>query len=250
MPHCFLENIYLDPSIKDCEEYYATLPIIKNLSESDGINFTKPVTFFVGENGIGKSTLIEAVAIAYGFNPEGGTRNFNFATKETHSGLSQHLRLLRSWQHPKDGFFLRAESFYNLASEVDDLYKGEPFPKHYGGKSLHDQSHGESFMSLVLNRFKGQGIYLLDEPESALSPTRQMALLSAIHDLVQAGSQLIIATHSPILMAYPNAQIFVFDTDGITETPYEETDHFQITKEFLNNPERMLRYLMENSECS
>ncbi|MDD4716374.1 MAG: AAA family ATPase, partial [Oscillospiraceae bacterium] len=205
------------------------------------------VTFFVGENGTGKSTLLEAIAVACGFNAEGGTRNFNFATEETHSDLCRYLTVCKGVKRPKDGFFLRAESFYNVASEIDKLDQISPLIDYYGGKSLHKQSHGESFMSLVLNRFGGNGIYILDEPEAALSPSRQMTLLAAIDSLVKDDSQFIIATHSPILMAYPDADIFVLTDDDIRLTPYEETEHYTLTKQFLNNPHKMLRYLLEDN---
>lgn len=200
------------------------------------------VTFLVGENGSGKSTLLEAISIAYGFNPEGGSKNFNFGTKETHSSLYEYLRIIKGVSKPKDGFFLRAESFYNVATNIDEL--GPELLDSYGGKSLHDQSHGESFMSLVLNRFRGRGLYILDEPEAALSPTRQLALISRIHQLVQDDSQLIIATHSPIILAYPNAVIYDVD-NGYKEIKYTETDHYRISKEFLNNTSKILDILLK-----
>ena len=218
------------------------------LQELESIEMKKPVTFFVGENGTGKSTLLEAIAVGYGFNPEGGSRNFNFSSQDTHSNLSEYITVVKGVRRPKDGFFLRAESFYNVASEVDRLGgEGDPLIFSYGGRSLHEQSHGESFMALVLNRFRGEGIYILDEPEAALSPSRQMALLCRLHELVKQGSQFIIATHSPILMAYPDADIYLADYDqNITLTRYEDTEHYQLTREFINNPERMLAYLFED----
>lgn len=205
------------------------------------LKFHPNVTFIVGENGSGKSTLLEAIATSYGFNPEGGTKNFNFETRASHSTLYEYLKLTKGVKQPKDGFFLRAESFYNVATNIDEL--GDDLIDSYGGKSLHAQSHGESFMSLVLNRFSGKGIYILDEPEAALSPTRQLALLSRIHQLVQDDSQFIIATHAPIIMAYPNAKIFDVD-HGYQEIDYTETDHYQITKNFLNNTSKMIEILL------
>lgn len=222
--------------------YLSELPAVKNL---DVLEMSQNVTFFVGENGTGKSTLLEAIAVSYGFNAEGGTKNFNFSSKETHSNLHDYITVVKGVKRPKDGFFLRAESFYNVATEVDRLDRegAVSLVDSYGGKSLHEQSHGESFISLVINRFGGQGLYILDEPEAALSPSRQMTLLSQIHQLVEKGSQFIIATHSPILMAYPGADIFTLDDAGMTITAYEETEHYQLTKNFLNHPEQMLHYL-------
>ncbi|WP_245929484.1 AAA family ATPase [Brenneria roseae] len=183
-----------------------------------------------------------------GFNPEGGTKNFNFGTRASHSNLSHFLRVAKGIKPARNGFFMRAESFFNVATEIERLDSepgsGPPIINSYGHRSLHEQSHGESFMALLLNRFGGQGIYLLDEPEAALSPSKQLAAIARIHDLVRDDSQFIIATHSPILMAYPDATIFQFSEEGIQQVAYEETEHYQITRLFLNNPERMLRELM------
>jgi predicted ATPase len=198
------------------------------------------VTFFVGENGAGKSTLLEAIAVAFGFNAEGGSKNFRFGTRESHSELYKFLRIAKGVPRPTDGFFLRAESFYNVATMVEELGVGAS----YGDRSLHEQSHGESFIALMVNRFRGEGLYLLDEPEAALSPGRQLSVITRIHDLVQQRSQFIIATHSPIIMAYPDAHIYSFSTSGIERVDYKETEHFRITRDFLSNPQRMLRHLM------
>ena len=232
------------------DSYLQDIPAIKGLSL---LELRQPVTFLVGENGSGKSTLLEAVALALGFNPEGGSRNFSFSTRDTHSGLYNYLRLHRGPYRPKDGFFLRAESFYNTATEVErladsGLSSSSDFLQGYGGKSLHHQSHGESFLSLVHSRFRGQGIYLLDEPEAALSPARQLTLLAEIHRLVSAGSQLLIATHSPLLMAYPQGEILLLGNGPIRPVEYRETEHYQITKNFLDDPQRMLRILFEPDE--
>ena len=227
------------------EEYLNHIPALRHLHSFD---FEKPVTFFIGENGTGKSTLLEALAIQCGFNPEGGTRNFNFSTKESHSGLYRSLKISRGIPFAKDGFFLRAESFYNVATEIEKLeIDGKPgfMERNYGG-DLHEKSHGESFLALALNRFKGNSLFILDEPESALSPSRQMSLLARIHELVKDGSQFIIATHSPILMAYPDADIIAFTDDGAERTSYKQTEHFVLTRQFLNNPHNMLRYLLED----
>lgn len=242
----YIEGIKIRKEAGENGSYVFNLPVVKNLLKQEELPFRRKVTFFVGENGTGKSTLLEAIAVSVGFNAEGGTKNFNFATDETHSDLCQYLTVCKGVKRPKDGFFLRAESFYNVASEIDRLDQISPLIAYYGGKSLHRQSHGESFMSLVLNRFGGNGIYILDEPEAALSPSRQMTLLAAINSLVKNNSQFIIATHSPILMAYPDADIFVLTDDDIHRTPYEETEHYTLTKQFLNNPQKMLRYLLED----
>jgi predicted ATPase len=228
------------------DRYPFSLPSVRHL---DVLELHPQVTFFVGENGSGKSTLLEAIAVAWGFNAEGGTKNFRFGTRVSHSDLEQYLRLSRGVRRPKDGFFLRAESFFNVATEIEKLDAepsfGPPIIDSYGGKSLHEQSHGESFVALLMNRFGGQGLYMLDEPEAALSPQRQLAVLSRIHDLVMADSQFIIATHSPILMAYPNARIYSFSAEGICEVDYYETEHYQVTHSFLANPKRMLDILMD-----
>ncbi len=230
----------------DQNSYVFDLPVVRNLIKMERLEIDHQVTFFVGENGTGKSTLLEAIAVAYGFNAEGGTRNFNFSTEQTHSDLYRHLIVSKGVQRPDDGFFLRAESFYNLASEIDKLDQIDPLLNYYGGRSLHAQSHGESFLSLVLNRFSGNGVYILDEPEAALSPSRQMTLLAAIDSLVKNKSQFLIATHSPILMSYPGAAILMLEEDDICLTPYQETEHFLLTKQFLNNPQKMLKYLLDD----
>lgn len=244
MDENYISSIKISKPLPE-ESYLNSLPAVRSLIRQGGLSFENPVTFLVGENGTGKSTLLEAIAVAAGFNPEGGTRNFTFSTRATHSELHRHLTVARH-AHPKDGFFLRAESFYNLASNIDDLGVEDS----YGGRSLHAQSHGESFLALIENRFGGNGLYLLDEPEAALSPSRLMTLLVRIHDLVQKRSQFIIATHSPILMAYPSAVVYELTEDGIRQVDYRETEHYQLTRRSLENPERMLRYLLEEQEGS
>jgi predicted ATPase len=208
------------------------------------MRFHPSVTFPVGENGSGKSTLVEALAVALGFNAEGGSRNFNFATRETHSQLHEYLNIVRGIKRPKDGFFLCAESFYNVATAVDRLNNeggGSSLTASYGGKSLHQQSHGESFISLIRHRLRGMGLYVMDESEAALSVARQLEFLALMHELVRKGSQLVIATHSPVILSYPDAAIHRIDSAGIKEVAYEETEQYQLTRYFLNNYEAMLR---------
>lgn len=225
--------------VADRAAYPFGLPVLAGFQE---LEFHPKVTFLVGENGAGKSTLIEALAIDWGFNAEGGTKNFNFRTAEAHSPLHKYLKLVKSPRRVKDGFFLRAESYFNAASYVDE--SGPEIQAHYGGKSLHHQSHGESFFALFDNRFGGNGLYILDEPEAALSPSRQMSLLTRMHDLIAKNSQFIIATHSPILMGYPEAWIYQIGRRGIERIAYEDTEHFQLTKHFLNHRETVLKQLL------
>ena len=222
------------------EAFPFCVPAIRHLQS---MPFHPQVTFLVGENGSGKSTLLEALAVLYKLNPEGGSRNFNFASKETHSMLDRCLRLGRTMYLAKDAFFLRAESFYNVATEVDRL--GLDKERYYGGKSLHAQSYGEAFFTLFEKRFHGSGLYLLDEPEAALSPNRQLQFLALMHDYCRRGAQFVIATHSPIIMAYPQATIQLLDESGIHEVPYEETEHFKVARAFLSNRKKMLRMLLE-----
>ena len=221
------------------DDYPYCLPVVRNLTN---IEFHPSVTFIVGENGTGKSTLLEAIAVASGFNPEGGSRNFNFSTRASHSPLHEVLNLSKGIKRPRDGFFLRAESFFNVATEIERLGVSDS----YGGRSLHELSHGESFLTLVMERFSGNGLYLLDEPEAALSPSRQLALLSRLHQLVKLNSQFIIATHSPILMAYPDASIYALGSDSIREVEYTDTEHYAVTRQFLNNHKAMLADLLKD----
>lgn len=237
----YLRSIELKrDKVESFSKYPFCLSVIKNLSN---LNFHPKVTYIVGENGSGKSTILEAIAAAYGFNPEGGTKNFDFSSNDTHSELQNYIKLVKGTKRPNDGFFLRAESFYNFATNVEQLNREVPgLLASYGGRSLHEQSHGESFFAVFMNRFRGNGLYILDEPEAALSPSRQMSMISRMHDLVEQDSQFIIATHSPIIMAYPDSIIYEIK-DEIKAVSYEETEHYQVVKSFLNNTEGMLNIL-------
>ena len=225
----------------DKRSYLNQIPAVKFLIENERLDLSRNITFFVGENGMGKSTLLEAIAISFGFNPEGGTKNFTFSTNDSHSDLWKSI-VLGKPHVPEDGFFLRAESFYNAISYIDEVKSAH----NYGGTSLHKRSHGESFLSLVQNRFGGNGLYILDEPEAALSPTRLMSLMIEIKRLLENNSQFIIATHSPILITFPDSEIFEFSDTGIRNVSYEETEHYQITKRFLEAPDKMLHYLFDD----
>ncbi len=222
----------------DRESYLRSIEAIHNV---DHIRLTNPVTFFVGENGSGKSTLLEAIAVACGFNPEGGTRNYNFSTYDSHSELCDAIRLVRGVRRAEWGYFLRAESFYNVATKEDEYSRGPGgIPQHY-----HEKSHGESFLQLVQNTFRPNGLYLLDEPEAALSPQRQLTLLMEIDRCARTGAQFIIASHSPILLGIPDAQILTFDEGPIHPCAYEDTDSYQVMSTFMNNRQQLLHRLLE-----
>ncbi len=238
----FVTKIFLDRDhIESFEEYPFNIPVVKNF---ESITLKSPVTFFVGENGIGKSTFIEAIAVSLGLNPEGGSQHFNFKTRETHSSLSDFLHV-QTFNKPSTKFFLRAESFYNVASEVvrieEESHSG--LYDAYGGNP-HECSHGESFIKLVQNRFFPNGLYILDEPEAALSPQRQMSLLCLINDLVEKGSQFIIATHSPILISYRKGVILDLDND-FKETAYQDTEIYHLYKMYLDDPDGMQSRLFD-----
>ena len=221
------------------EAYYAALPVVRALRGMDFFRFNAPVTMFVGENGSGKSTLIEALANKFKINAEGGTKGRYFSTKYAAPGLAKYIEVEKG-ETAIDPYFMRAESLYNLASYIDA--KGDT--DDYGGRSLHEQSHGESFLSLIQNRLY-RGLCFFDEPEAALSPMRQMTFLAEMHRLVQAGSQLILATHSPIIMAFPGAELYELTEEGIELIAWEDTDHVRVMKRFLNNRQGMLRILFE-----
>ena len=242
-PYLFSLSLRRD-RVPGYEEYPFNLPAVKAL---DSLEFHERVTFLVGDNGTGKSTLLEALAITLGLNPEGGSHNFDFATRPSHSeDLFKYIGLKKSPILPRDQYFLRAESFYNVATEIERLGVQE----YYGGKSLHDQSHGESFFTLFEKRFRAGGLYLLDEPEAALSPNRQLSFLTLLHDYCNTGSQFVIATHSPIIMAYPHAWIYVLGDGPIRKVAYEETEHYKITRAFMSHPKKMLKVLLEEEQDS
>ena len=232
--------------IPDHSRFPYNLPAVRGLTT---LPFHPRVTYFVGENASGKSTLLEAIAIACGLNPEGGSRNFNFATRASHSSLDACIRLAKAPGLPGDSYFLRAESFYNVATELERLDEGSgQLTAAYGYRSLHEQSHGESFFALFLNRFRDHGLYIMDEPEAALSPHRQLEFLALMHGYVRRGGQFIIATHSPIIMAYPDAFIYVLDGAAIRRVEYTDTEHYRVTRAFLSSPKRTLAVLLADDE--
>lgn len=242
--HFITEVELLKEKINDNNIYPFSLPSIKSLYK---LKFHKNVTFIIWENWTWKSTLLEWLAVNYWFNPEWGSKNFNFSTNNTYSNLSDFLRISKWINKPKDSYFLRAESFYNLATNIDEIQKDFWWiHKSYWWKSLHKQSHWESFFSLFINRFFWDWIYILDEPESALSPQRQIAFLLRIDQLVKQNSQFIIATHSPIILSYPNAKIIEINEKWYNEVEYEDSEHFSLYKTFLNNPDYMLKKLWIN----
>lgn len=228
--------------VRENDEYPFNLPVLKHL---DKVELHPNVTFIIGDNGTGKSTLLEALAINYGFNPEGGSKNYSFSNNDTHSSLAKFLRISKGINKPKDGYFLRAESFYNASTYVEVLANetGINLYDYYGGKSLHEQSHGESFFSLFMHRFWGEGVYILDEPEAALSPQRLLSFLVRMHELVNQKSQFIIATHSPIVLSYPNSKIIEISEEGFKDVRYNESENYTIYKSFLDYPESMLEKL-------
>ena len=233
----FLKAIEVKKS-HELETFPFSLPVINNM---DNLNFNKKVTFFVGENGSGKSTLLEAIAIAMGFNPEGGSKNFRFSTRDSHSILSDYIRPIRGARNPKDGYFLRSESFYNLSTEIDRLSIDS-----YGGDSLHDLSHGEGLLTLFSNRLYGNGLYIFDEPECGLSPIGLFKLIRIIHELAEDDhSQFIISTHSPILLGYPNADIYEFTDSNITLVEYKDTEVYNLYKRCLDD-DRFIAKLIED----
>jgi predicted ATPase len=229
--------------VEDFDAYPFSIPAIHELDE---LALDPRVTFFAGENGSGKSTLTEAIAIAAGLNAEGGSRHMRLATHESQSSLHTHVRLVKGTRRIRDGYFLRAESFFNVATRLDQMSKeqgGGGALQPYGGRSLHAQSHGESFLALVGNRFGPQSFFVLDEPEAALSVRGVLALMRRMHDLVAEGSQFVISTHSPILLGYPGATIYFLSERGIAKTPYASTEVVELTRSFLADRDAFLHHL-------
>ncbi|MBR4239831.1 MAG: AAA family ATPase [Prevotella sp.] len=223
------------------DAYPFNLPIVRHLKT---LEFSNSVTYIVGENGSGKSTLLEAIATLLGLNAEGGSKNFNFRTKETHSSLFEELTAVRADLSYRNAFFFRAESFYNVASEVDRIAESDlRMLDSYGGVSLHEQSHGESFMALFTNRMRSKGLYIVDEPEAALSYINQLRFLLWMKEAVSAGSQLIISTHSPVILAYPDAEIFVAEEGKLKATSYEDCYIYRDMRAFITNKDLVIKEL-------
>jgi len=236
---CILRHLELmRDKVSNWNAYPFSIPAIASLKR---LEFHPSITFLVGENGSGKSTLVEAIAIRAGFNPEGGSKNFNSSHRPSESSLKDHVRLARGARREQGGFFLRAETMFNVSTEAEQY-------REYGWADMHEMSHGEAFLWLSMNRFRDGGLFILDEPEAALSPQRQLALLARIHQLILTGSQFIISSHSPILMAYPGAAIFLLDRTGIHDVRYEDTEHYAVTKAFLQDPTGMLRRIFAGVE--
>ncbi len=235
----YIQRISFDRDALPADEalrYPFHIPAIRQFIEEESFSFQAPVTIFTGENGSGKSTLIEAIACCFGLNPEGGSKNFNFSTCRTHSRLSEYMYYSRLRQ-PRDSFFLRAESFYNVATAIGHL----GVERNYGVADLHGCSHGESFFAVLMNRLRGNGLYVMDEPEAAISVTRQLEMLQILKQLEAGDSQFIIATHSPILMAYPGADIVRLDEHGFSRVDYEYTEQYLVMRRFMQNYKQVLR---------
>ncbi len=237
----FIQGLTIDWNKLGDDSYVREIEAINKLEE---VIFEKPVTFFVGENGSGKSTLLEALAVAYGFNPEGGTKNYSFSTYDSHSQLYKALRISKGFRKAKWGYFLRAESFYNVATKEEEYAD-----KEHPSEKYHERSHGESFLALAQSQLRPNGLYLFDEPEAALSPQRQLTLLMEIYSCAKQGAQFIIVTHSPILLGMPDAQILSFDDGTVHKCEYEETESYQITEMFINNRKVLLERLLSEQQA-
>lgn len=237
-----IRRMYIDwAKVEAIDEYPFNIPAIKH---SNDLMFDSPVTILVGENGTGKSTLLEAIAVQLKCNTEGGSRNFRFSTQDTLSSLYRYMRLVRGARHPRDAYFYRADTYYNLATEMRRLDATPSFDPeiktYYGGKDLHELSHGQSVIRLLEYRFKPTGVYVMDEPEAALSPMRQLEAIAAIRRLSNEGAQFILATHSPIIMAIPGANIYELSMSGVVETSYERLQHVRLYRQFLEDPRSLL----------
>lgn len=236
-PDAFIRRIAIDwPD--NAPTYPFSIPAVQMI---ESIDFSSQVTFLVGENGSGKSTLVEAIAVAAGFSAEGGTKNYSYSTIDSTSPLADNMTLIRGARRETYGYFLRAESFYTTANYAETGTWG---PLWFDGKRIHEHSHGEAFLAIA-KEFR-PGLFIFDEPESALSPQRQLALMAAIYDLVKKGSQFIIATHSPILLAYPDATIYSLSEAGIQRAEHDELEHVTLTKDFLEDPDKFLRHLFQD----
>lgn len=244
MDHKFIRNVSIDWDQIDHNSYLHSIQALKSMEILD---FQKNITFFVGENGTGKSTLLEAIAVAYGFNPEGGTMNYRFRTFDDVSELSGAVRMVKGYRRARSNYFFRAESFFNVASKAEDYRDMTPkeiYYKRYGGKSLHEQSHGESFLA-YFQSFDQEGLYIMDEPEAALSPQRQLTLFMQIAKMAENGSQFMIASHSPILLGIPGADIISFDGGTMRRCSYEETESYQVMEMFINHREPLIERLLD-----
>lgn len=238
MNNQFIRSISINWNEISADSYLRDIAALKSVEE---LVFDHPVTYFVGENASGKSTLLEAIAVAYGFNPEGGTKNYSFSTHDSHSELYRSITLTKSYRRSRWGYFLRAESFYNVATAELDYAESSSSSGKY-----HQKSHGESFLSVIQDNIRPDGIYIFDEPEAALSPQKQLTLLIDIYKHAARGAQFIIATHSPILLGTPDAAIYSFDDEGVHPCSYEDTASYRVTELFINNRQRFLQQLLDD----
>lgn len=251
----FVKHVRLAPApAEERGGYPWDLPAIAQLIQ--GLELHPKVTYLIGENGSGKSSLLAAIAMAAGMNPEGGSSNYAFPTegkeaeayafsqRAVHTGLADSVRLVRGGRRPRTDFFLRAESLFVASTYLERL--GGDALRCYGGRSLQEQSHGEGFLALMIHRFGANGFYLLDEPEAALSTQNCLTCLRRIHELVEEGSQFAIATHSPIILAYPDARIYQCTDSGLKPTEYDDAEPVRLTASFLSARQRFLQELFSD----